>query len=805
MRLIDHYTRFSFAGTLMSFRSVLMVACPFVAFDVPAYSQTQSLDVHTFEISAGPLKQTLFTISRQSGHPILFAPSAIPAITARAIRGSYSTNTALGLALANSGLEATRNQNGSITVRTSPVTKNQQTSIPESAGEKPGSASAQEAARQEYLSVIGVRHQNFLTNISDGATRTDTPLIDTPQSVQVINRDVLSSTQAIRAQDVLTKVSGVTISSGGNSGSGDSVIIRGFNAPVTTDGLVGNSTSSSNAGLSMPTVGIERIDVLKGADSILAGAADPGGVVNVVRKRPQTDPVTTLTGQLGSFANGLVAVDFGRSLKDDSRFRYRIAASGNQTATSFNGYAGQTILYLAPSLGFKTQTTDLVIGYEINYQKNPLTAWTFLGENLRPYRRNKPFGNKFDHASNTTSTPYLDYKQTILKNWSLETKGQYTDTVYTNKSWTGFVLDRSGFGGIYPQYIDDSGRRVSLEELLRGKIKTGPVTQTLLVGGSFQASKDTFLAAQGDFIFDQLQNIDYTRVNSMSGATGQPVFTRSNQIFLQDQITIFERVHLLGSIAHAHTRVNDKNNDSGALSYNAWLPNGGAVITITQNVSIYANYLRSFQPQASIRLSATQVAPPTRGKQVEAGIKTQWFDKKLMVTADVFRTAATNTAYSVPGSAYYILNPAGNINRGIEVDASGELFPGMNIIANYTYNKPKITESLSSSAYLSLVPNHTYSVWATYSFPYRFAKGVGLGFGVSGRSGYAGPLDSSPRFRIKAQRSVDMNVSYRRGSFNTTFGVKNLLDQPQYGNFASLGYIAVLPRRTVLWTISTGL
>jgi len=255
-------------------------------------------------------------------------------------------------------------------------------------------------------------------NRDNPATLTDTPAASIPMAIQSVAPDQLDSQQGKAVTDVLKNVSG-TMAVQDIFGRGD-ISLRGFEVPVATDGLITDNANftSSMSGLDIPPIGVEYVDVMKGADSILSGSSGPGGIVNVIRKMPQADPVYEVQAQLGSYREQAVGVDTAGALSADRKLSYRFVVQGERAGETYGGLIGSKTQYLALSLGYREGHTDIVIGYEQISKESPPPYYApavggvpaSVGHALVPLN---------DQALTNTSDIYYAFSEIVSSAWTI--------------------------------------------------------------------------------------------------------------------------------------------------------------------------------------------------------------------------------------------------------------------------------------------------------------------------------------------------------------------------------------------------
>lgn len=729
---------------------------------IPASAQT------AIDIQAQPLGAALSELGRQAGVNILSADNLVAGRTAPEVNGKLTVRNALDQMLKGTGLRAEQRGDKTFVIVKSP-SEAQTKSQPQPQSQTVLPTMTVTAAAEES--------NGFVSDSTSTATRTDTPISETPQSIQIINSEQLQSQQIHSVTDALAMAGGVTLVNTGNGAP--QVSIRGFTASTMSNGNVDTGFSNS---LTMPAAAIEQIEVLKGADSILSGKMAPGGVINVTTKQPTATPTHQLTLQTGSYGDWLGAVDLGGALTEDKRLTYRFVLSAERAGTTFAGYDGQKNFYVAPSIGWKSGGTSVVLAYQhqvVNMPPQPLT----LISNGRPLPlegRPTPQGNSLIQSDTLSA----DFKQKFASIFEFESKSQYQASRFVSNHFflplwevaPGQVL-YEGLAGEQRSYGFDTDNHV------RATVVTGPVRQTLLAG--FDFSKSWTDSAQGTSI----AVAPFPAVSLPAPHGPYPYYdqgiTYADKFYLQDQLS-WGRLHVLASISRGTVR------GSQTPSQSAWSPNFGVLYQLTDSVAVYANAFKSFSPPSTVvRLVGGGVAPPSTGRTVEAGFKFNFFDDRLSMTADVYRSAVLNALQSVPGTPFYTL-VGGQVTRGFEWSATGRVLPGLNIVANYTY-----ADELQNDGGTSDVPRHAGNVWATYDFQGETLHGWGVGVGVQARSHY---VVVGTNTVIPGQVQTDASVYYKTKRWTATLGIKNIFDNRLYQDQVYQQFVGVEPGRLIYLT-----
>lgn len=451
----------------------------------------------------------------------------------------------------------------------------------------------------------GETDTGFVAAESRSATGTDTPLSNIPQSVQVITKDVMKSQQSQSIIDVLHNVSGTSPSGFGK------VEVRGFEAPVMIDGHAGSGSSQTLP----PAAGYARVDVLKGADSILAGRMAPGGSINLVRKRPQSEAVREVTVETGSFGHLQNTWDMTGPLTPEKELTYRLIVMGQYDAKNSFGYDGTKDGYLAPSMRWTHGGTDIVFGGEFQSQRVPATPLTFIGVD-GPIPLSSLTGNPADGHEENSKTAYFDVEHEFDNDLTLHAKGQYQQLDLSGR--LNMLQSMPAMGELInlatPYSTDIQQATWNLEATLAGKANTGVLQHEMLAGWRYKNTSSAMSVGMGEPIFllapdERLPPVEHIEMFQMPDEAGS-----DSGLFIQDQID-WNRLHVLANVTY------NTAGSEGADSVNAWTPNVGVAYQVTDSISVYANWQNSFESNIGSILANGDAAPSTKGTSIESGVK----------------------------------------------------------------------------------------------------------------------------------------------------------------------------------------
>ncbi|BDA68775.1 ferrichrome-iron receptor [Calothrix sp. PCC 7716] len=662
------------------------------------------------------------------------------------------------------------------------------------ATEKPATEAPQEepAARQDdpiELVVTGEQDGYRAPNAST-ATRTDTPLRDIPQSIQVVPRQVLEDRNVKTVSEAVETVSGVVETSstfGGSSPIGNRRSIRGFEEDSFSSSLRDGFREQVFPNFSL--IGTtEQVEVLKGPASVLFGALEPGGVINLITRQPLAEPYYKVGFEVGSFGRYQPNIDFSGPLNTDKSVLYRFIAA-YQSGGEFQNVAKSQTTSIAPSLTFKLgERTNLNLYYEYGrYHADPIVYQVpLLSDGRLPprgfYANYFPSLNSENHRLGYTLNHELNKDWQIRNNLAINFNTYFLrETYYSNllddRFLTGFEL------GV--QNLTTSNYIGQID--LVGKFKTGSISHQLIAG--FDFNRLVFYRGSA-FSSSNLPDLDIFNPNYDVPRPEFPTapFTtlttnQSYGIYLQDQIAFSDNLKML-----IGGRYDWLSNESGLIDSDKTVQNDGAfspriglVYQPSKNISFYTSYSQSFRPSIG-RNPDNRTFLPTRGTQYEVGVKADFLDGKLSTTLAAYNLTKTNVLTPDPDPNLAIqgfqLQVGEQRSRGIELDVTGEISPGWRMIASYALTDAQVTADNSIPSQvgnlLGNVPQNQASLWTTYTIQDGDLQGLGFGLGLF----YIGErqADLANSFQLKDYLRTDAAIYYRRGGLNTAINVRNLFN-----------------------------
>jgi iron complex outermembrane recepter protein len=642
----------------------------------------------------------------------------------------------------------------------------------------------------EEVVVTGQGQGRYRVPNTSVGTKTDTPLRDIPQAIQIVPRQVLEDRRVRSVTEALETVSGVLDTGNFNGAPINGRVVRGFNSGF----LDGNSFTLRNGlrdsdvrGL-IPIGTIEQVETLKGPASVLFGALEPGGAINVVTRQPLSSPYYSLNMEVGNYGYVQPSVDFSGPLNSDRTVLYRFIA-GYQGSRTEQPFVNQRLVTVAPSLTLNfSQKTKLNLYYEYaNFFSDPLQTDSIRLSDGRLAPRDFYLGYP-DFNSYDFTNQRLGYSFThqFNQNWQLRNSlaivlGTYLD----DRNYpVGLVNDR--LVDFESFSYDYSKRNIFGQIDISGKFNTGIATHKILLGFDVNQFNQTTTIFQNIGLPPlDLRNPNYrvTPQDRISDSRAN-ISNFSSGIYFQDQISIGRQFKILVGGRYDWVAVeNEFDNfglfgdtiDSPVQRNSAFSPRLGFVYQPTSFVSLYGSYSRSFIQTAGSNRAGRDFLP-TRGTQYEVGIKTDLLNQRLSATLAAYQITRTNVTTPDPVNPLFSIQTGEQRSRGLELDISGEILPGWQIIASYALTNAVVTadNTFPVGNRINDVPTHQASLWTTYTLPKGRLRGLGFGLGLF----YVGerPADLDNSFELDGYLRVDAALYYKRDRLKAALNIRNLFD-----------------------------
>lgn len=677
--------------------------------------------------------------------------------------------------------------------------------VPAAAQGAPVDAAEQEEGEPSAEAII-VTGRKMLDSGASSASKMDIPVLETPFSVNAYNDNFLDAIETQNVSDLYRYMTG--IQRAGNTGY--DISFRGFKTggtdrnAILTDGLPGLSVRIG----SPPTIGVERVELVKGGTSVLYGQAQPGGFINIITKKPEFKPGYQVdlkgiagAGKYDRALGGTISVDLTGPLDSADRFAFRMIGEIGRI-DGFRDFSNEKPVYFAPSLAWKL---------------GDRTKVTVQGE----YRRVKVHYDTYLVAPNRDVSLIADITTAYQEPEDVITERGLIGSVFFGHEFSSDINFRLGY-----RYVDQDSAQTSFDVLgfrdtantivtrrargqdnertysfvdanLTAKLDTFGIQHTLLVG--FTGGQETTSLNRTQFYNCSgaaCNSLDVSVYNPVHGVVPRPSafplfnpgqmsnltwrYTVQNSLgfYASDFIEFSDMFKAMVGVRYADERqsiedlrlttfVPVKKKDTRVL------PMAGLIFQPKETISIYSSYSTSFVPVAATAQDNFGNNPfsPTTANSIEAGIKAELFDRKVTVTSAVFDIKKKNTlntfncltqaqliaaGIAIPPGATIASGTCSNQlggerSKGFEIEFNGTPLPGWSLTGGYAFTNAKVTSSniaVQNGARLTNSPRNSFNLWSRYDFESGPLENLGFGLGlayVGNRAGLLPTQANDPR------------------------------------------------------------
>ncbi len=797
----------------------------------PLMAQAGLASPVAFAIPSQPLASALTAFGAAARLQVLYPADLARGLTAPAVSGTMTPEDALRRLLAGSGL-IYRFTNADTVTLVKPV----------SGGALDGAMPLDPVTVQGNQERAWGPARGYVAQRSATGTKTDTPLIETPQSISVVTRQQIEAQGAQTLNQALRYTSAVIPETRGATATRlDQMTVRGFSPAQYLDGL--RLPGSRDALPQVDMFRLERIEVLKGPSSVLYGQAPPGGIVAMVSKQPTAARFNEITLQGGTYEDFRGTLDLSGPIDAEGKYRYRLLGSVRDADGQVK-HTRERRIFVSPSFAWRPDenTTLTIFGH---YQRDPhagsygsVPAWGSALRNPlgriptnfydgearfeKSDREQASIGYAFEHRFDNTWTVWQNFRY-------IHSNGHYR-SLY-NASRLNADMRTLWLSAITTKVDIDA---VALDNQAQARFTTGPLSHTLLFGLDYRWQGTDTLSGSA---------ANVARIDLFTPSYGKPIATpaftsdqwqtdRQIGLYLQDQIKFDRWVLLLGGrYDWIKTRSRTKTIATGATSRSglddsAFSGRAGLVYLFDSGFAPYVSYTQSFEPQSGFGFGGKPF-DPTRGRQYEVGLKYQPPGINSFITLSMFDLVRTNVLTTDPDPTHICGTgrcqmTAGEVrSRGVEIEGKASLADGLNVTASYAYLDNKTTKSNSTTLIDTTIvgvptvtvplkgkvptgiPRHTASLWVDYTVQDGRFAGWGLGGGMR----YVGTSwgDSANTFKVSDYVLFDASVSYDFGQLGprlqglkATLNVTNLFDKKYVGSCLSYAWCWYGYRRTAI-------
>jgi outer membrane receptor for ferric coprogen and ferric-rhodotorulic acid len=785
-------TPLAFAVQLIFVGSVMFIAAPDSATAQTAASAQQA--TFTFDIAAGDLAAALRQAGSTAGVILSFTPAQTNSKQTQGVKGNYTFNQALQILLSGTGLTSERSANGSYALQT--LAGGDKSVLPEvvvTAG----------AGVHDATTEGSGTYAAQATTIFKGAKT----LREIPQSVSVITRQQMDDQGLANVEDVFTQLPGARID--GYTGT-MRVIARGFQTSVQIDG-VPEQQEFGGTSFKLDPVIYDRVEMLRGPSGLVTGTGEPGGTINLVRKRPLDKFSMSGNVSYGSWSNTRTDIDITGPLNEDGSLRGRaVGVLQNHDQFYDAAHAKRSLFYGALEYDLTPRDTVGIMVTRMKDANNTYWGFPLYADGSLPGRN--AFVGSTDYATTLNMVDAtVDYQHHFDSGWKGKAAYSYRKD---DKSLAGaYALEgmnvTTGLVSALGINRKDFTRYHSFDMNMSGPFSLWGQTHQATVGynqtrqswdvprrlHTFYSSVDVLNQHQWGITEADLQPYGNAHVLEQSGLYGSLNLKVLKQLSLMvgGRFTNYESKRR-ETYATPWVAGNDKTS-------NEFTPYAGLVYDLSDQLSVYGSYAQIFVPQSVIDFSGSTLKPRT-GEQYELGIKGAFLDNKLNASLAIYQMNDKNRAINdtdpthiCPGAVNQICSrAAGEIRtRGIEAEVSGTPVPGWYVSGSYTYTD-SIYLSDTNPANVGKTqagyynPKHLFKLWTQYDLGYSgFDQLTGwtVGGGVLVQSDISDACPYIPAgiCRQGGYAVTSAKIGYQiNRNLNLSFDVDNLFDRTYLAN-----------------------
>ncbi|WKV96289.1 TonB-dependent siderophore receptor [Pseudomonas sp. H22_DOA] len=757
--------------------SLLAVA---IALSAPLFSSQliaaeQASSVRAYNLPAAPLSTTLNQIASQGGLALSLNPALAAGKTSAPVSGQYDAAGALRAALRGTGLQLEQSSTGTYTL----------VAVPEGVMALP------------ETSVIGVENletawspvEGYTATRTAAGSKTDTALVEAPRSISVATRQQMEDRGVHSLDDAVRYMPGITASSYGSDTRADWLRVRGFEPTQFLDGLPLPKGVYANP--KQETWNLDRLALLRGPASSVYGQTPPGGLLDMVSRRPSDVASSEIQLQYGSDNHRQINFASTGKIDEAGQFLYGISGVVRDSGTQVD-HVDNKRYNIAPSLTWNIDDdTKFTLLSQFTRDDTGITS-QFLP--IQGTKIKSPFGD-ISHHKNLGDPDWEYYDRTyyalgyafehrLNDTWQFKQNLRYTKSdlsfqALTVGSYPFTEVDDQGNVGRSSTSVDEDISQFAVDNNFQADFTTGDIRHTLLLGLDHQRSNTNYTS-----IFGFSDTTPGTNV--INPIYGQPIvrparstaFYDYNQktyqtgLYVQDQMALDQWRLTLGGRedwVHTSTQFINRGDATNTQRDKAFSGNAALSYVFDSGFVPYLSYAESFQPTTGADATSTGSLKPTEGKQWELGIKYQPPGSKTLLSAAVYDLTQKNVSVNTFVDGVSITSQTGEVKvKGLELEAVSDVTENLKVIAAYTLAKSEVQNGADKGNRLQLMPNQQASLWTDYTWHTGVLDGFGVGAGVRYTGNTYGDKANTWLGKADAYTVFDASVHYDLGRLDNS-------------------------------------
>ncbi|MDN5088596.1 TonB-dependent siderophore receptor [Aliarcobacter butzleri] len=627
----------------------------------------------------------------------------------------------------------------------------------------------------ETITVSGTSNSNYQSDEKANLNRTKMSKEDMAKSIQTFNQNFIEDAQLQNIDDVIT-MSSNTIYTGSSHGRANQISMRGFSGvPILLDGM-----KITNKIARPEIFAYESIEILKGPDSLQYGESSPGGLVNLVKKKPTKNSLAQVELEANDNPSYSPKIDLGGAINNDKSLYFRLSSLLKYDEGWTNSNTDTNKIFVAPSLAYDINDNNTITFItEYTKEKTPSDFGTYVNNKGKLIA---PIKNMISHPDEkfekTQKIAGFDL-DSIFDTWSSNLKYRYID--YEGDNGDVHMPQRyNQVTNIVTRayaYQKQEFQEHALQETINKEFDLFGKKNNLSIGADYNKaySKTTMFYVPTVPYNINLSHPIYEHLTSLSdhpnamNMTTPKTNVESWGTFIQDNINLTDDL-----IFSAGVRYSESKPQNGQRT-DATTPSFGLVYHLSSQTSLYTNYSESFTPNSAMDKNG-KILDPETGKGYEFGVKQKLFDDKFDLTTAFFKIEKENIALADPNAPViggWSISSGKQESQGFEIDLSGDITSNLSVIASYGYVDTKNKDANNKD--LRNIPNHTANLFTTYKLTALNLPDYYIGGGAK----YIGNkyADDANNIQLDSALIYNATIGYKKGNWKANLSVQNLTDE----------------------------
>ncbi|AUG43584.1 MULTISPECIES: TonB-dependent siderophore receptor [Pseudomonas] len=755
-----------------SLLAVAIALCAPLA-STPLIAAEQASGVRAYNLPAAPLASTLNQIASQAGLALSLNPSLAAGKTSAPVKGQFDAAGALREALRGTGLQLEQSSAGTYSLVAIP---DGVVALPET------SITGQQAYESAWGPVDG-----YLATRTAAGTKTDTSLVEAPRSISVATRQQMEDRNVQNLDDAVRYMPGIVSASYGSDTRYDWMRVRGFEPTQFLDGLPLPRGVYANP--KAETWNLDRLALLRGPASSVYGQTPPGGLLDMVSRRPSAESSHAIQLQYGSDNYRQINFASTGKIDDEGQFLYGLSGVVRDAGTQVD-HIDNKRYNIAPSLTWNIDTdTRLTLLSQFTRDDTGATS-QFMP--IQGTKIKSPLGD-VSHHKNLGDPDYEFYDRTYYALgyafehrfndvWQFRQNLRYTKSELsfqqlTVGSYAYSPADAAGNISRTSTNVDEDISQFAVDNNFQADFATGDITHTVLIGLDHQRTDTSYLSIYGDGgttnIFNPVYGKPIVRPARSSAYYDYNQKTVQTGLYVQDQMALDQWRLTLGGRedwVHQGTTYFNKNDVTNTDRSKNFSGNAALSYVFDSGLVPYLSYAESFQPASNASVSPTESYKPTEGKQWELGIKYQPPGSNTLLSAAVYDLTQKNVLVtSIGAGGESVTNQTGEVKvKGLELEAVSDVTDNLKVIAAYTLAKSEVQKGIYKGNRLQLMPNQQASLWTDYTWHSGVLDGFGIGAGARYTGNTYGDQANTWLGKANAYTVFDAAVHYDLGRLDSS-------------------------------------